>query len=187
MMTALQKQFNFRLEQDELEKYVQTEVDRVVEKLEAKAEPCDGSMKILASLSKDDRYKMAVVSSSALRRVRVSMARTGQDKFFNTHEIYSAANSLPKPTSKPDPAIYLHVLQKHQAKPEECVAVEDSISGATSAIRAKIPVIGYVGAYNTAVKRAEMSGRLTELGCKNIMYDWADFDQCLMTVAAGKD
>lgn len=185
MMATLQKQFNFKLEQEELEIYVQTEVDRVIAKLEAKAEPCDGSMEVLAKLYDDKKYKLAVVSSSALRRVRVSIAKTGQDKYFPTDEVYSAATSLPKPTSKPDPAIYLHVLEKHGAKPEECIAIEDSISGATAAVRAKIPLIGYVGAYQTNAKKQEIAGRLAELGCKNVMSHWNEFEKCLAAIEAG--
>ena len=185
MMTTLQKQFNFKLEQEELDTYVQTEVDRVITKLEAKAEPCDGSMEVLAKLHDEKKYKLAVVSSSALRRVLVSIAKTGQDKYFPTGEVYSAATSLPKPTSKPDPAIYLHVLEKYGAKPEECVAVEDSISGATAAIRAKIPLIGYVGAYHTDAEKREISGRLAELGCKNVMSHWDEFEKCLAAIEAG--
>jgi HAD superfamily hydrolase (TIGR01509 family) len=185
MMTTLQQQFNFKLEQEELETYVQTEVDRVIAKLEAKAEPCDGSMEVLTKLYKDKKYKLAVVSSSALRRVRVSIAKTGQDKFFPVDEVYSAATSLPKPTSKPDPAIYLHVLEKYGAKPEECIAIEDSMSGATAAVRAKIPLIGYVGAYHTDAKKQEIAGRLAELGCKNVMSHWNEFEQCLAAIKAG--
>lgn len=185
MMTTLQQQFNFKLEQEELETYVQAEVGRVIAKLEAKAEPCDGSMEVLAKLYNDKKYKLAVVSSSALRRVRVSIAKTGQDKFFPVDEVYSAATSLPKPASKPDPAIYLHVLEKYGAKPEECVAIEDSMSGATAAVRAKIPLIGYVGEYHTDAKKQEIDGRLAELGCKNVMSHWNEFEQCLAAIEAG--
>lgn len=185
-MAALQTQFDFTLEKEEMDSYVQEEVERVIAQLEAKVRPCDGSVKVLQKLSQDQNYTMAVVSSSAIRRVRVSIGTAGQDKFFNPEEVYSAATSLAKPASKPDPAIYLHVLAKHRANPEECLAVEDSISGALSAIRANVPVIGYVGAYHTTAKQDEIATRLTEVGCKHIMYNWADFEKCLKIVEAGQ-
>jgi len=57
------------------------------------------------------------------------------------------ASSLEKPTSKPNPAIY-HYACKQIGIPEgQCVAIEDSRSGATAAKNAKIPLIGYVGPY----------------------------------------
>ena len=185
-MAAVQTQFDFRLGEEEMEGYIREEAERVIAQLQAKVQPCDGSIQVLQELSQNQNYTMSVVSSSALRRVLVAIATTGQDKFFHPDEIYSAATSLAKPSSKPDPAIYLHVLAKHSAKPEECVAVEDSISGALSAIGAKVAVIGYVGAYHTAAKRDEIAMRLTEVGCKHIMYNWADFEKCLEIVEHGQ-
>jgi beta-phosphoglucomutase-like phosphatase (HAD superfamily) len=64
-------------------------------------------------------------------------------------------------------------------KPEEVVAIEDSKSGALSAIRAGIPVIGYVGSYPGDDKKLEMAQRLEELGAKVIMKDWSEFKECL--------
>lgn len=185
MMEVLEKDFNFKLAPEEFESYVQTEVDRVVAKLEAKAEPCDGSMQVLTKLYNEKKYKLAIVSSSALRRVRVSIAKTGQDKFFPADEVYSAATSLPMPTSKPNPAVYLHVLEKHGVKPEECVAIEDSMSGATAAVRAKIPLIGYVGLYHSDAKKDEIAGRFADLGCNVVMRHWSDFEKCLAAIEAG--
>lgn len=184
-MEVLEKDFNFKLTPEEFESYVRTEVDRVVAKLQAKAEPCDGSMEVLAKLYNDKKYKLAIVSSSALRRVRVSIAKTGQDKFFPADEVYSAATSLPMPTSKPNSAIYLHVLEKHGVKPEECVAVEDSMSGANAALRAKIPLIGYVGVYHTDSTKDEIAGRFADLGCNVVMRHWSEFEKCLAAIEAG--
>lgn len=186
MMEVLQDDYKFKLSPEELETYVATEVDRVIAKLQAKAEPCDGSMEVLTKLYDDKKYKLAVVSSSALRRVQVSIAKTGQDKFFPIDEVYSAATSLPMPTSKPDPAIYLHVLEKHGVKPEECVAIEDSMSGATAAVRAKIPLIGYVGAYHTEAKKDEITEKFAGLGCNVVMRHWSEFGKCLAAIEAGR-
>ncbi|KAK5046306.1 hypothetical protein LTR84_008449 [Exophiala bonariae] len=186
IMEILQDDYNFKLSAEELNAYVSTEVDRVITKLQAKAEPCDGSMEVLTKLYDEKKYKLAVVSSSALRRVQVSIAKTGQDKFFLADEVYSAATSLPKPTSKPDPAIYLHVLDKYDVKPEECVAIEDSMSGATAAVRAKIPLIGYVGAYLTDAKKDEITDKFASLGCTVVMRHWSEFEKCLAAIEAGR-
>jgi len=184
MVAVLQKRFGFEMKQGELESWIEAEEDRVIITLETKAVPCAGSKEILAKLRRENNYKMAVVSSSALRRIRASLFRTGQDKYFDFDEVYSAATSLPKPTSKPDPAIYLHVLARHGAEPGECVAVEDSLSGATAAVRAKIPLIGYVGSYHTEAKRQEIASKLQQLGCKAIMHNWSDFEKCLAQLEA---
>ncbi|KAL4806156.1 HAD-like domain-containing protein [Aspergillus unguis] len=182
MMQSLQAKFKFELSKDELEAYVTKEEDKVIAKLLEKAKPCVGATEQVEKLFESKKYGLAVVSSSALRRVRASIEKVGQDKYFDYDKVFSAATSLPKPTSKPDPAIYLHALEQCGKKAEETVTVEDSVSGALSAVRAKIAVIGYVGSYPTAEKRAEMTDRLKDLGAQVIMQDWSEFPECLKTI-----
>ncbi|OJJ48294.1 hypothetical protein ASPZODRAFT_1552100 [Penicilliopsis zonata CBS 506.65] len=184
MMVSLQAKYKFDMSKEELEEYVKKEEDEVIKKLEAKAQPCIGVTAELEKLKQSGKYAMAVVSSSALRRVLASIRKVGQDKYFEEKHVFSAASSLDKPTSKPDPAIYLHALEVCRRRADEVVAVEDSKSGALSAIRANIPVIGYVGSYNGVDKQMEMAKSLKDLGAKVIMKDWAEFEQCLQEIEA---
>ena len=187
MMASLQKKYNFEMPQDELDYYVKAEENEVITKLEAKAQPCEGVMDEMKKLQGTKKYGMAVVSSSALRRVRASIAKVGQEDFFPHDFVFSAATSLEKPTTKPDPAIYLHACKVIGVKPEECVAVEDSKSGATAAFRAGIPCIAYVGSYHGEKKQKEIAGVLTGPGveCKTVMYHWKDFEKCLAEIEVG--
>ncbi|RDW74352.1 HAD family hydrolase [Aspergillus mulundensis] len=182
MMQSLQAKFMFELSKDELESYVTAEEDKVIAKLLEKAQPCVGATEQVEKLFESKKYDLAVVSSSALRRVRASIEKVGQDKYFDHDKVFSAATSLPKPTSKPDPAIYIHALKECGKTAEETVTVEDSISGATSAIRANIAVIGYVGSYPTEEKQQEMTQRLADLGAQVIMKDWSEFPDCLKKI-----
>ena len=184
MMISLQAKYKFELSKDELEEYVKREEDKVIAKLNDKAEPCVGANAELEKLHKSQKYDMAVVSSSALLRVQASIKKVGQDKYIDPNLVFSAASSLEKPTSKPDPAIYLHALRVCNKKPEETVAIEDSKSGALSAIRAGIPVIGYVGSYYGDEKKMEMAQFLSDLGAKVIMKDWAEFEKCMSQIEA---
>ena len=186
MMVSLQKKYDFEMPQDEVEHYVQAEENAVIAKLEAEARPCEGAMDELEKLRKSDKYGMAVVSSSALRRVRASIAKVGQEHFFPHTLVFSAATSLEKPTTKPDPAVYLHACKVIGVKPEECIAIEDSKSGATAAFRAGIPCIAYVGSYHGEKKQKEVAGILTGPGveCKNVMYHWKDLEKCLAEIEA---
>jgi len=110
--------------------------------------------------------------------VRASIEKVGQDRFFDGQHVFSAATSLPVPTSKPDPAIYLHAMQVLGKTAAECVAVEDSKSGTLSATRAGIKVVGYVGPYEED-KRPEMEKVLRDAGAVVIMKDWSEFEACL--------
>ncbi|KUI52706.1 hypothetical protein VP1G_00227 [Cytospora mali] len=184
MLTTLQKQYNFEIPAEDMEKYVLKEEDVVIAKLKAGLKPCVGVDAQLEQLAASGKYQLAVVSSSALRRVKASIEKVGQDKYFGDN-VFSAATSLPKPTSKPDPAIYLHAMKTMGKKPEECVAVEDSKSGTLSGTRAGIKVIGYVGPY-PADKRAEMEKVLRDAGAVVVMQDWKEFPAALEQIESGK-
>ncbi|KAK4467124.1 HAD-like domain-containing protein [Cladorrhinum samala] len=183
MMVSLQQRYGFTMTDDELNDYVRREEDVVIAKLKEKLVPCPGVDDVLAKLEAEKKYKLAVVSSSALRRVKASIEKVGQDKYFG-EDVYSAATSLPKPTSKPDPAIYLWAMEKMGKKAEECVAVEDSKSGTLSGTRAGIKVIGYVGPYK-AEEREKMEKILTEAGAVVIMRDWSEFEEVMAKVESG--
>ncbi|KAJ4492645.1 haloacid dehalogenase-like hydrolase family protein [Lentinula edodes] len=179
MLLDLQDKYKFTIPSEQLEKYVAMEEDKVIEKLKEKLVPCAGANEILKKLAQSGKYQMGVVSSSAHRRVVASLDKANQAVYFPPDRVFSAATSLPKPTSKPDPAIYLFACEKLGAPPATCVAVEDSKSGATSAVRAGIPVIAYVGSYETPEKRNEMAKSLKDIGAAAVMYDWAEFENCL--------
>ncbi len=181
-MGGLQEKYNFTMEPTELEDYVRAEEDRVIATLGKKAQPCVGVDAVLEKLAASKKYGMAVVSSSALRRVQASIKKVGQDKYFPKDHIFSAATSLPHPTSKPNPAIYLHACKVIGKDPKECVAIEDSKSGTLSAARAGIYVVGYVGSYEGEEKQKEMVGVLKEAGANVVMTHWSQFEDCLKQI-----
>ena len=184
MVKGLESRHGFNLSEDERESYVLQEEDRVIANLNKRAVECDGATPELIKLEESGKYKMAVVSSSAYRRVMASIVKVGQDKFFKPDEVYSAASSLPKPTSKPDPAIYLWAMEKLGKKPEECVAVEDSKSGTLAAVRANIKTIAYSGSYEDPSKADEVAKMLMDNGAVVQMKHWKDFQECLDKIEA---
>ncbi|KAF3929922.1 hypothetical protein AA313_de0203630 [Arthrobotrys entomopaga] len=183
MLKGLQETHNFTIPPAEYDAYVSREVEAITQALSEKAEPCPGVNDVLAELKQSGKYGLAVVSSSAKQRVLASIKRAGQSEFFPEEDVFSAMTSLEKPTSKPDPAIYLFACDKVGKKPEECVAIEDSGSGTLSAKRAGIWVIGYVGPYEEEEKE-EMAEKLRKNGAKVIMKDWKDFGDCLKQIEA---
>lgn len=185
MMVSLQKKYNFTIPDNELEEFVNRELGKVIEKLEAKAQPCVGVIDQLENVKKEGKYKMAVVSSSAISRVRASIIKVNIEHYFAKDHVFSAASSLDKPTSKPDPAIYLHACKVLGTTPGECVAVEDSRSGATAAKNAKIPLIGYCGPYETKEEQDRIAKMLKEeCGAIYVMYHWDEFPKALAAVEA---
>lgn len=171
------------MSESDVDKYVNMELDRVTKKLSEKAIPCTNVVEELERVKKQGKYPMSVVSTSAKSRVVASIEKAGISHYFPNEHVYSAATSLNPPSSKPDPKIYLYACEQLGVKPEEAVTVEDSKSGATAAMRAGIPCIGYVGIYGEeeGKEKMEQMAKLlqTETKCKAIMYDWKEFPECL--------
>jgi len=185
MMVSLKAKYKYEMAPEELENYVSKEEDKVIAKLKAALRPCVNVEPELVKLAASKKYLMSVVSSSALRRVKASIEKVGQDKFFDPNHVFSAATSLPTPTSKPDPAIYIHAMKVLGKTPEECVAVEDSKSGATAAFRAHIKTIGYTGSYPPE-EEEKMRKVLQDAGCVVIMKDWTEFEGALAKIESGE-
>jgi beta-phosphoglucomutase-like phosphatase (HAD superfamily) len=187
MLKGLQQKHNFTMSDADMDDYVQQELGAVTRKLSQKAVECPGVTKELQKL-KDAGYPMSVVSTSAKSRVVASIEKAGIAHFFPPEHVYSAATSLNPPSSKPDPAIYHFAAKELGVKESEAVTVEDSKSGATAAMRAGIPCIGYVGIYGIEEgkeKMEQMAKLLTEeTKCVAIMYDWSEFQDCLKKVEA---
>jgi len=185
MLIGLQKKHNFTMDPEEQDSFVARELDEVTKKLSAKCQECPGVTEQMEWI-KAQGYPMAVVSTSAKPRVVASLKKTNLMRFFTDEHVYSAVTSLDPPSSKPDPAIYFHACKELGVKPEECITVEDSKSGATAGMRANIPLIAYVGIYNIEEgkeKMEQMARTLTEqCKAKAVMYDWKEFQECLKKV-----
>ncbi|RMZ77631.1 hypothetical protein DV738_g4326, partial [Chaetothyriales sp. CBS 135597] len=185
MMVGLQKKHNFQMPPEQLEEYVDKELGAVTKKLSEKCQECPGATEQIAKLH-EQGYPLAVVSTSAKPRVVASLKKVGLDKYFPDDKVFSAATSLNPPSSKPDPKIYLFACEQLGVKPEETVTVEDSKSGATAAMRANIPTVGYVGVYGIEEGQAKMEQMATILkeqtNAREIMYDWKDFPKHLAAI-----
>jgi HAD superfamily hydrolase (TIGR01509 family) len=185
MITELSKEHGFVIEEEELKTLVLEEENRVIAILSAEVEPTPGVNAVLEKLSTMNCVDaMAVVTSSALRRVVACLKKVDQERYFGTR-VYSAATSLAVPTTKPDPAIYLHALQEIGAQASECVAIEDSRSGVTAAKRAGIPVVGYVGSFPEH-EQAQQARILSEAGAFVVIKHWDEFLPVLEKLAGGQ-
>ena len=106
------------------------------------------------------RYDLAVVSSSALARLGACFDACGLAELFPPEACFSAEDSLPVPTSKPDPAIYALAGERLGVAGGQALAVEDSVAGVRSAVAAGFPTI----ANTVFVPRDEREARVAALG-----------------------
>ncbi|CDO90653.1 haloacid dehalogenase [Mycobacterium triplex] len=125
---------------DELEQWVREERERVTAHLAITLKPDPQVLEPLRDLAA--HYALAAVSSSATKRLRACFTATGLDALIAELATFSAEDSLPVPTSKPDPAVYLHAGQELGVASEQGLAIEDSVAGVSSAVAAGYATVG---------------------------------------------
>jgi HAD superfamily hydrolase (TIGR01509 family) len=129
---------------------------------------------------------LAAVSSSALARLAGCFTATDLDELIPPDRRFSAEDSLPTPTSKPDPAVYLHACAQLGIPPEAGLAIEDSVPGAQSAVAAGCPTIGNL-LFVAPTERDERAAALTAAGALAVVASWEELVDLLLPVLARRD
>lgn len=158
-----------RLEPADLEAWVEREKTEVTAYLGQVLTPRPDVVAAVSALGR--RYRLAVVSSSALTRLAACFTASGLDHLLPADRRFSAEDSLPVPTSKPDPAVYRFALARLGVAPHEALAVEDSPTGAASAVAAGIATAGLVQ-FVPADERPGRRGQLGDAGATWVRTDW---------------
>ena len=160
----------------DLEHWVVEEKDVVTAHLRTVLRPDPAVRGPLERLS--GRLALAAVTSSASSRLAACLEVTGLAPLFDPDRRFSAEDSLAEPTSKPDPAVYVHAGRALGVGPAEAVAVEDSVNGARSAVAAGYPTIGILQFVPEADRQARAEA-LREVGVAEVVESWADAEGLL--------
>ncbi|HEX8510943.1 MAG TPA: HAD family phosphatase [Propionibacteriaceae bacterium] len=124
------------------------------------------------------RYELAVVTSSALTRIGPCLDSTGLADFFAIDKRFSASDSLPVPTSKPDPAVYQLAGKVLGVDAQHAIAVEDAVAGAESAVRAGFCTIGML-CFVPPPERKQRVADLEEVGVAALVDSWQELERLL--------
>jgi HAD superfamily hydrolase (TIGR01509 family) len=171
-----------RLASAALERWVEVERQTVTAHLGEVLRPDPQVCEPLERLA--DNHALAVVTSSARTRLDACLAATELEELFPLDRRFSAESSLPVPTSKPDPAIYVHALEQLGVRPPRALAIEDSAPGATAAVRAGCPTVGNV-IFVPATERAQRKADLEAVGAIDVVSSWDELETLLESVAVG--
>jgi beta-phosphoglucomutase-like phosphatase (HAD superfamily) len=170
---ALCAERNVALGDAELDAWVEAEREAVVQCLGEALRPDEAVAAPLRRLG--ERFRLALVSSSALRRLDACLGATGLADLFPPDRRFSAEDSLPEPTSKPDPAVYLEAGRRLEVTGRRALAIEDSPSGARAAVAAGFPAVGLLQ-FVPPAERAARRQALTTIGVAAILDSWADLE-----------
>lgn len=167
----------------DLEPWVVEEKRAVTEHLSRTLRPHPPTSAALTALAQ--HLPLAAVSSSALARLAGCFTATELDDLIPPDRRFSAEDSLPTPTSKPDPAVYLHACLQLGIAPEAGLAVEDSLPGAQSAVAAGCPTIGNL-LFVAPEERAERAAALEGAGVLAVVSTWQEIADLLLPALAGR-
>jgi HAD superfamily hydrolase (TIGR01509 family) len=161
----------------DVEPWVAEEKRAVTEHLGRVLRPHEATTAALAELSA--HLTLAAVSSSTLPRLAASFTATGLDELLPAGRRFSAEDSLPTPTSKPDPAVYLHACRALGIAPAQGLAVEDSVPGVRSAVAAGCPTVGNL-LFVPPGERDARAADLAEAGALAVVDSWTQLAGLLL-------
>lgn len=116
-----------------------------------------GAKDLIGKLRRDG-YQLGVASGSRPAFIQLVLAALNLTDTF-----HAVTSSYEVERGKPDPAVFLLAAQRLGAKPEECVVIEDAISGMTAAKSAGMKCIGLVASRHDAYPADMLVERLDEL------------------------
>ena len=106
------------------------------QELENKVEAVNGIESVLQNID----LPYCVASSGSHDKMKITLGRTGLEKYFNAN-IFSSSEVA---HGKPYPDIYVHAAESMGvAEPARCLVIEDSPVGVQGAIAAGMTVFGY--------------------------------------------
>ena len=165
------------LTHEELEDWVRRERDYVTAHLKSVLRPDSRVQEALQALG--SRYRLAAVSSSASIRLDACFAAAGLDSLIPAGVRFSAEDSLPCPTSKPSPAVYLLTGQALGIEASQGLAVEDSVPGVLSAVAAGFVTIGNL-MFVPADERRCRAHELVQAGASAVTNSWRGVSDYLL-------
>lgn len=106
-------------------------------------------------------------------KARVEPLRLG--KYFSQNQLFSA--SFVK-HGKPEPDLFLYAAEKMGIKPENCIVVEDSLTGLTAGLKANMLTVAFVE--HAVLDREKYIKDIKALGIKNIFENMRELKEFLI-------
>jgi HAD superfamily hydrolase (TIGR01509 family) len=132
-------------------------IDRVEDQVAQEVKLIDGMNTVLGEIS----LPKSVVSNSSIKTVQHALDKAGIASYFENRIYSSEQVAQPKPASD----LYLFAINSLGLHPDEIIVVEDSITGATAAMGAKLRVVGFTGGSHIL---PDHNKRLSSLGVESI-------------------
>jgi HAD superfamily hydrolase (TIGR01509 family) len=138
-------------------------------------EMADGAFEALSTLYSQD-HRFAIVTNNSIQRAFAALRVANNGKGRSLAQLFEANFFEAGDVQKPDPTIYLRAMEQLKTNANNCFAVEDSVSGATAAVRAGLRTFAFTG---FAENPEESAKKLRAVGCMADFQTWKDFPALL--------
>jgi len=128
--TIIKNTLGDKVSQDEIEAMANEKEESFRRRIGQNIKPLPGVIELLRSL-KEHRFKMALASSAPMENIQLLTRSLGISSYFQP--IISDEDVT---EGKPSPQVFQLAAQKLEAEPENCIVIEDAITGVTAAKRA---------------------------------------------------
>ena len=117
---------------------------------------------------------MSIASNSPKERVRLALQLTGLLPHFK-NAIYAVEDV---PNGKPAPDLFLLAAKNAGAKADNCLVVEDSITGVTAAVDAGCWTLGFTGTHEDQLRHG---AKLKDIGAEAVFAKMAELPALVET------
>lgn len=124
------------------------------------------------------KMTLALVTNNPIQRALAAMRFANNGEGEKLAQLFGTRFFEAGDVQKPKPDVYLRALAQLNASPRASFAVEDSITGATSAIAADLKTFAYIG---FADNPEEIQPKLLQRGCVAVFQDWREFPDLLLS------
>ena len=114
---------------------------------------------VAVALREIGQQQYSVASNSPSERVAAALRITGLTPFFADR--ITTFEHVARP--KPEPDVFIEAARRAGYRPQDCIVIEDSVTGVTAAQAAGCTVLGFAG---THPKQDEQSLKLLEAGAR---------------------
>jgi len=126
---------------------------------------------------KNQGVHLALVSNNPIQRALCAMRFAENKQGAKLAALFETNYFEAGPIQKPKPDVYLQAMSQVNAIPENSFAIEDSVTGATSAIEANLRTFGFTG---FAEDKNMTSYQLLKKGCVATFESWENFAELLL-------
>ncbi len=143
-------------------------VEELVEMTNSIVTPYFASLEVIDSMPgvkqlikqlKEDKFPLALASSSYPDVIEIILQKTGLKNYFDV-----VVDSQMAGASKPEPDIFLLAAQKLGIQPERCVVIEDSTNGIKAAKSAGMYCIAYAGPGSELQDQSQADAIISDFG-----------------------